>query len=729
MSIITYSDHDMQCPGSWENGFKEARVMRFGDGERMLSHMRTGDWSGSTFSMTISDYDRSIRERLASESARYWQGALTVKMTDRATRAALGVPYVVFVGPIIEAQPTGPSAMAWEITLGDIVSQALLSDQAQAPWRRIGDGFLSQLSEVAEGLDPDTPEPIIYGTHTRVPGDPPSGSGLFYTPTYLGTMVIGDEYHVWLVAGHACADILDWFVVDPPGTYTTVSGDEGTDWWVPHWPAWLSLFPDANFADLRSDIFSNDRRYTLILGKVGNANPDDCADGTKTLAVSIEGIEPVGDGSGTVITDRIDQYKHFAINFVANQGAESYQSGVWLTNPTWSVFDTTVDIIDEDSFDAAQAISLIRFPVDGYTGAGIIGGHPGDRKSLREWIAGWNRSCSVRFGISHLGQVRIFMLHPTQAIKDAAPLFDETNSILKDSFQPQVLWSEHANRIPFLYDFNHATREWMGVDAYDEGISIVGYGRVILGETREYPFAPGITNATHLAIIEGRIARFPPIRYTLESALSPLGTMDLGDYVRYRHFASIGGSPAEIRLGWIERHQVQAGKRRVQADIIDVEELIGFDEEVVPEMTSPGNDTCATAIEVTLDGENHFSLTLDTSANATDSSVSGSPNLFVSGPGIAYHAAWFTFTAPEDGNFSFVTTASNYDTQLAFLTGTCGSPSTWTLEAYSDNFPAEVNTSGATLDMTTGQEIYILVFGYGPDDGGTLVVTVTFAPA
>ena len=45
----TYSDHDMQCPASWENGFKAGIVKRFGEGDRAASHPWTGDWQGSQF--------------------------------------------------------------------------------------------------------------------------------------------------------------------------------------------------------------------------------------------------------------------------------------------------------------------------------------------------------------------------------------------------------------------------------------------------------------------------------------------------------------------------------------------------------------------------------------------------------------------------------------------------------------------------------------------------------
>ncbi len=707
----------MQCPGDWENGFKEGRVMRFGDGERRLSDMRSGDWQGATFSLEISDFDRSIRERLASPELRYWSDPLVIKMTDRATRAAKGNPYVVFVGPIIDAKVTGPSGMGWDLTLGDVVSQGLLSDQAQAPWRRIGDGFLSKLTQVAEGLDLDTPEPIIYGRHKRLSTDGPSGEGLVYKPTYLG--IIDGNTHVWMIAGHACADVPMVYVDEAPS----------------------SDFSPNTSIDFQSDTFGNQRRYTLLYAPVTDptfldpeaeapapedvTDPDACARDQKQLAVYVEGVEPNGDGSGAVITDRLRQYKHFTINFIANQGQDSYQSGPWLDNPTWSIFDVDVPAVDEDTYDEARAISLIRFPGDGYTGAWIIGAKSGDRKTLLEWIAGWNRSCSVRFGFNHLGQMQIFMLHPTQAVKDAAPLIDDVNVILKDSFSPQVLWDRRANRIPFLYDYNHTTGQWMGVGNEPDWTSINGYGKTYTGETREYPAAPGITNASHLATIELWQTRFPSWRVTAQSALLPLGMMDLGQYVRYRHFASIGSSASQIRLGYIERHQVQAGKRRVEVDLLDVEDLIGFD---TPGEGPAGelNDRCSTAWEFVYvepaEGQSYWQrFTESTGAHTQDVSITA-----LVSPNSDKKPAWFKFTAPSDGNLSVITSTTAYDDYLYFLDGTCGDDD-WSVLNENDNF-VEL-AAGAAIDMTAGQTVYILIVGKTDDASGFLLAQASFAPA
>jgi hypothetical protein len=736
----TYSDHDMQCPAEWENGFKAAFVKRFGEGTRTGSDPWTGDWQGSTFNLTLID-DGRFRRELRSTTDRFWfQDSWVIRMTTRANRAVLGLPYTVFVGPVIDVDTSDPTLLG--VTLGDIVSQQILTDEHQVPYRKIGDGFLSLLTEIPETLDRETPEPIAYGIHLRTVADVPSPQGFeVILRTLLGKRLIGsDQYWVWLVCGHACADVLDLQTIDADGVHTSVLADEGTKWLIPHYANYLAQFGNP-YEDLRSDTFGVDRRYTLVYGKVGETEPDAVAAGELTLAIHIEGIEPIGDGSGDVITDRIQQYKHFLINYVANHGANSYQSGAWLTNPSWDVFGVSKPIIEEISFDDCTAIAESRImgegsPQDaGYIGAALIGAKPGDRASVKRWIADWNRSCAVQFGINHFGQIRVWMLHPTAAIKAAAPLYTDNYEILEGSFRPSFQLPQMVNRVPFKTDYHHETGVWRTVDMAQAPDAIKNYGRVISSEDREYPFAPGITMANHMAVLETRVRQHPPRYVVLEATVGPdynnksLGYLDLGDYFRYVHFGAIA-EQNEIRLAQAVRHQVQAGRRVVQVEGFDCEELIGFDEPDVlvtpPTEASPSefNDTCATAMEITQEPFTPFTITIDTTEHARDTSVEGSPVLLPA-PGEAYHAAWFAFTPWANGTLFLTTVWSLYDTVMVVFTGSCaGSPALDPIQS-NDNDGA-LSTSILEFPVTGGVELRILVYGYGPNDGGSLTFSLYF---
>ena len=734
----TYSDHDMQCPAEWENGFKAGIVKRFGEGDRAASHPWTGDWQGSSFSLTLID-NGQFRRQLRSTTDRYWVESLTIRMTTRANRAALGVPWTVFVGPIINITLPEPTLM--ELTLGDIVSQGILSDHP-IPFRKIGDGPMS-LFEVSENLDREAPEPQIYGIHIRTVADVASPQGFEYVPAYLGIRTLGaDQWHAWLVAGHACADIADVMTVtggvgSPGAIHTSVLGDEGTIWLIPHHAGYLGQF-GAHYEDLRSDTYGVDRRYTIVYGKVGETDPDLVANGDLTLAVHVWGVEPNGDGTGAVITDRIQQYKHWLVNYVANYGAASYMAGAWLTNPSWDVFGVAKTIIEESTFDACSAIAATRIfghgpPQDaGYIGAAIIGARSGDRSSVKRWIADWNRSCQVRFGVNHYGQIRVFMLHPTEAIKGNAPLYTDNYEILENSFRPTFGWSEKVNRVPFKTDYHHETGVWRTVDVAQSPDAILNYNKAISSEDREYPFAPGITMANHLAVLESRIRKHPPVHIVIEATIGPdynnesLGYLDLGDYIRYTHYGAIAEAN-EIRLAQIVRHQVQAGRRVVQIEAFDCEELIGFDEPDVlqppAQEASPAefNETCATAMLITHAPWTPFSIVIDTTEHARDTSVEGSPALLPP-PAEAHHAAWFTFTPWADGTLFLTTVHSLYDTQMAVFTGGCGALE---LIQFNDN-DGVLSTSILEFAVTGGVPLHILVYGYGPDDGGSLTFGLYF---
>jgi hypothetical protein len=582
----TYSDMDMQCPADWENGFKEGLVTQWGEAERPSSHLFSGEWEGTTFQFQIADPQGRFRTQLASTVDRYWSEALTVRMTTRANRAALGSPYTVFSGPIIDAQPV-PS-MLWDITLGDVVSHSLLSDRAQVPWRQIRDGFLSELSEISENLDRDAPEPIIYGIFDRVPNEttsPGTATGVRLKPIYLGiTEVNSDDYHVWLVCGHAVQN-LHLFV----DGNLELEAPVFNPWLIPHQSDFNSTF-GGPYADKVSDTYGDTRRYTLIFGRVGSSEPDDCADGTSEMTVAVWGIEEEGDGSGDLITDRFQQYKHFLINYVANSGPQSYQSGAWLDNPTWDIFDGPIEKVDEESFNIATEYAMTRLS-GGYVGAAAIGIRSGDRLSAKTWIATWNRSCACRFGITHEGQMRIFLLAPTQALKDAAVLYTDAYEILEDTFATEVRWDDHATSIPFQTDFDPVSGQYTTNGVVKDDEAIANYGRDIPSEMRQYDFAPGMEQAEHLATLENRIRKHPPRYVRLDGTighdpitLDSLGYRDIGDYIRYVSFDAVmddGSSPTsgrQIRLAQVITPIVRVGTRHVGVVAMDCEDLIDYDE-------------------------------------------------------------------------------------------------------------------------------------------------------
>jgi hypothetical protein len=340
----------------------------------------------------------------------------------------------------------------------------------------------------------------------------------------------------------------------------------------------------------------------------------------------------------------------------------------------------------------------------------------------------WNTSCGVQFTITRKGRIKVFMLHPTQAAKDDAPLYTASYEILRGSFGTDVRWKDVANRIPFQTDYNHATGIWSTVDVAEAGDAVENYGRAITGELRSYPMAPGITMAYHLARLEV-LARKHPLRYvTIECTIGPtypnqsLAYRENGDYIRVEHFDAVG-SPGQIRLAQIVRMIVQTGKRRVLAEALDVEDYIGYDAPAVEaEILPVPNDSCAAAIvmDSVIDAPEIWNI--DTTAHVQDTSLDGGSPVLWSGTS-GYHAAWWKATAPVGATKVLLTTVhSLYDTQMSIFYGSCGS---LTELAYQDN-DGVLQTSVLDVDVIAGVDYYVLVAGYGPDDGGSLTFSAQF---
>jgi hypothetical protein len=725
--VETYSDLDMHCPEGYENGYKEGIVQTFGGGERRLSHPWTGERYGATFSIQFAD-DRRFRERLASPTGRYpttWD----VKMTTRDNRAVLGNWWTVFVGPVVEIRPIRPQGI--EFLLGDLFSDGLLSDsrdQEPIPFRVIRDGFLSELDEISTALDLDTPEHIIYGIHERIPGvDPASPQGFQWTPTYLG---IEAGKHVWMVAGHACGDlpeVLVWTHDEEGGldAFASVLGDG--DWEIPHTSA-------PEYEDRRSGTFGTLRRYTLIRALVGNVEADACVAGEMTLAVFVRGVEPNGDGTGSVIQERILQFEHFMENFVANKGQDSYHFGAWKTSPTHDLFGVLVPVIDGDSFDTANAIAVARLE-EGYQGAVIIGATAGDRHPAGKWVADAARSCGLRYGQTHFGEFRVGFLHPTDAIKAAAPLYTDAYEMLRGSFQTDYPYSDRINRVPWRGDFEPSSGQYKtsGTVVNDEAVAL--YGRPITGDVREYPWAPGETAMNHLAVLEARVRAHPRTINRFTVTVGPdhlgdsLGYRDLFDYIQYRAYPAVSTAANEIRLAQIVGHQVQAGARTVLVDVLDCEDLIDYDALVVAPPAG-GNDACAMAMVITeaeATGVGGYTREIDTTTHDTDATA---PVLVNGNGGTAYGAAYWSYT-PSYAQKGHVTTGlSAIDTVLGWCEGACGS---LTEIASNDNdgiFQTSFIdiTGSGPLILEAGVTYHFLVHGYGPEDKGTVVFTCFFEP-
>ena len=228
-------------------------------------------------------------------------------------------------------------------------------------------------------------------------------------------------------------------------------------------------------------------------------------------------------------------------------------TGPPLPNPEHDLFDKVVNTVKEESFAAASALAVTRYPPTGYAGRGILGATPSDRRIVRDWIARWNASADCRFGVTRFGELMVVVSSPTAADRDAAPLYDEVLDLLQGSFEVDVQWDNQGTKIPYRADFNWAREEWVAVGDVSDPVASENYGRPSSGvphPVREDAFVPTEAQAINVAEHELGRVKHPPRVITGEVPIvhptaAPLVKRELGSYIRLKHFAGVG--PTEIR--------------------------------------------------------------------------------------------------------------------------------------------------------------------------------------
>ncbi len=576
-----YSDEEDASPAEYYGGYASPHLLDAGEAARALSDPITCEPVPSTFRFTMADPPEgegptlagALRKQLTSPVDRYWRDPVQHYMTSRANRALLGRQFNTFSGFIADAQPTFP--LGWEITLVDLITQAILNNELEIPWRKIGEGFIDSLDAVSDTLDRALPEPILYGRHTRTTDEEPSPPAAWpVIPIYLGLETVGGgQKHVWMVCGHACASV----TIRVDGVDTA----EGSDWLIATQAGFIAEF-GAGYVDKTSTVYGNVRRYSLIYGDVDSEDAEACALGEKQLTALVEGIEANADCTGTLLTNYYEQYKHFTKNYVANRAHFSYLSGPWLDAPTVDVNGDTVSLVDEDTFDAASAIWVERFGEE-LEGAAAIGFNGGSVQAT-QLIAEWNRGGFVGFGQTQMLRMGIVATHPTQEAKDAAPLFTDATEVLQGTFRTTIQWSNQKTAVRFHGDYSPETATLTTHGLSADVVESERYNKTPLLDMT-LAFVPGLTQCQRVADLL-RILLTHPLRLVelredveddeaTEVDLNRLAYQNLGGYIRYLHFDAVGGR--EERLAQLVKVGVHATDRASLCQAIDLEDLIDFD--------------------------------------------------------------------------------------------------------------------------------------------------------
>ncbi len=199
----------------------------------------------------------------------------------------------------------------------------------------------------------------------------------------------GSLFEAVVIASHAIKEILDAANGNPSiwiGTTQVAAAAIGVSVWCPQIPGDAS-WAAAIGATLYTDVIGADavtRRYTLVLFDPASANGIAVAGGA-VVHVDCIGLEDVGNGTGTAITDAFGLYRHLLNNFIL----QDYQSGAWLASPQFLFSDgvTLLDRVDADSFTDAATVATLSL-----TGGRLGSFTLDERASVRDIIARCNQS-------------------------------------------------------------------------------------------------------------------------------------------------------------------------------------------------------------------------------------------------------------------------------------------------------------------------------------------------
>ena len=392
----------------------------------------------------------------------------------------------------------------------------------------------------------------------------PKPIGLVPT-TYVGLLTPaagGNPQHAFLVAGHACAAIDEVYL----GDAKVSDSNFGATWFVPGKTGYSTYWPNTGTTQYY-DI--NGRRYTMIfvVGSDGAA----AASGEKPITVNVQGIEDVGDSSGTLLTSIADIYRHAITNWLF----QSYESGAWLSAPAWptDVDGTVTSQVDSGSFDDVADIHAARLS-GGYPGA-IVFGANGESITLRDAVARLNLSADCQAGFNRNSQFFVTAFDHRASVATGARAYTQLNDIVKDTFQLEPKTDEVENVVVVSYakKYTDAANDW-GVDRQEvrDEDAIAD-----LQEERRSPLVElhGIRSAAVAQdIAQRRLALYkePPQWVYVTTNLKGLGS-ELGDTITVTHLGGTSASGWTDRTLRVMRHVTAPSKYLVRLECLDVARL------------------------------------------------------------------------------------------------------------------------------------------------------------
>lgn len=551
-SVQLFADRPLRDHASGGfGGFKSPRLIESAVATRAASDWFHGSPPSQSVLVKLADQDRHLRSLLSSSDPDFIQARVWLYLTSDAHRIAGGMPRLFFRG-LVHGDPLSEHHTL-SLDCNDVLTDdySLFTDDKPIPRRRINRVPFPGLSDEAENGSLGVP--AIYGRNLDV-------KGINIGPITLNSV----SYPACLLwAGHTCKEFEAFRRED--GT-TIDSGQFGVTIWAPGFTDWTDVNPgNEPYVEIGSEWFA----LTPLEGELADA-----VIAGQGIYADIQGIETAGDGTGTLITDLLLQYKHALLN----QGLRAYFSGAWLPSETFDYYPDglTVCLVDTLSFTIANELSKTYNGGTAFQGAFVLGPE-GRRSTVRQFISDMNVCCNVSMGWNRYSQLFVRMLNRDRsAFLGTSRTAHWRRDMLKDPARVTTKkrdWLTNVMRVQWAP--NHRTSAWDGSDVLADSASQTRYGQEIPNpaRVRQYPFIRDEDTALAVAQQQLDFMATAPREFTWAESLCGLRD-DLLDGVPVTCYSGPGAAGYVDRAMWITSIALDPRQKRVIKTGFDVDDLL-----------------------------------------------------------------------------------------------------------------------------------------------------------